>query len=76
MGEGDTSYLQRELGSVLPIALAAVVELQPSDPIAMLALWLHKFRVSWPSSSSNNEKYKNGGEICTCEISLKGGGKG
>ena len=37
VGEGDTSYLQRELGSVLPIALAAVVELQPSDPIAMLA---------------------------------------
>ena len=51
LGEGDTAYLRRELGSVLAAALAAVVELQPSDPVDMLALWLLKFRVSGCSAS-------------------------
>ncbi|XP_076448414.1 uncharacterized protein LOC143285089 [Babylonia areolata] len=41
---GDTGYLQRELGQVLPLGLAKITELQPSDPITVLALWLYKYR--------------------------------
>ncbi|KAK7488575.1 hypothetical protein BaRGS_00020192 [Batillaria attramentaria] len=40
----DTEYLKRELGDSLPRALAFVVQVQPPDPITVLALCLRKYR--------------------------------
>ncbi|KAK7101527.1 hypothetical protein V1264_019899 [Littorina saxatilis] len=54
-GGGDNVYLRRELGKVLPAALATVVQLQPADPITVLALWLHKYRELHPLPSVSTD---------------------